>query len=976
MDTLDFLQTVCPEEGIYCFAAPFTPKGSKKAIFSHKTFTSIEKLVDHAERVSDTKDCFFSILTLKETQTWNPRKKNFKTGELGAFEVRSHSNMSESRCFFLDIDVGKSTTAKPKYETQAAAAKALKSFTKDTELPRPTIVSSGYGLHVYWALTEALDADTWEGYAKLLRDLVSAYEFHADPSRIIDRSSVLRIPGTINHKRNLSAPVEIVLEGKATKTADFIRLLKAACRNADIEDTATPKKTFDTTMGVEYNGKVPSLDMLTDSCNLMHAVYKHGGDYAYEQWHKSLAVFRCVEDGRAVAHEWSARDYADYDADVVDAKLDDQELQGVGATSCEVLQGIYGDDYCDTCPFLGKVKGPISAALAPKAVEPPTINVQSDEDDEPEEIKLTLPEGYIRTADGRIFQETIKDGKIHHQLVMEYDIYPVTHQVDEANKTDQHTWIAKLPRGKEREIHLPSATIQDGKELAKALSNHSVFIDPSRKEGVQKFMSAYLKSLQKVLDAEHPYNHFGWQKNCESFMIGDKLILGQDKSKTVTINGGAASIMKAHHFGCRGTLEKQIELMKFFDKPHLIKHQYFILGALASVLLFMTNQHGHVLSLFGMDSGCGKSTALMAGMSFWGHPELTSINGVKGKGMTEKARDEFMYTLRNLPVGVDEITTIDEEDAKALAYNISQTTDRGRLNNKGELVVRPIAEGSIKAAIMMITTNRSMHTMLSANSSTGSASSQRVIEMNVPVQPRHLKRAADEFINGILENYGHIGEAFMRFVVEHREVVTQTVRDMVIKVDEKGSLTPAERFLSADIACVLVACKISHDLGLLPFKWKTIRDYAMIELIPKMRGIIAEEYLNPTTFLCGLIDDVLEEAVITSHLPGSTSVDRCPPNGAISARYERSNKTLWVTLDRVKLQAVRKRVDYSHFVQQLMDMKLILDKNVRKTLGAGTDFSGARAYTYVIDMSRPELAEQVEEAVKKAKERDHLKVVK
>jgi len=982
MNALEFLQAVYPPTGNYCVASPFTPEGSTATIYGHKVFTDLQQMVRYADRMKGDRDVFFSVLTLKAPSVWNARKKNRKTGEMGATEIRTHANMAESRCFFLDLDVGKSTPKVKKFATQDAAAVALKAFCRELGLPRPMVVSSGGGLHVYWLLTDALPADEWEGYANLLHRLVKAKDFHADPHRISDISSVLRIPGTFNHKDGKQRPVEVLVEGRRTDTVAFVKLLKTACKDLQLSEVAKPKSPMasgDGNLGGDYSGKVPSLDNLLEGCALMRSIYEHGGDHPYAVWHKSLAVLRCVDDGVAVCHEWSSRDYPGYDADEVDAKLSDQELQQIGPTSCEVMQGVYGSDHCEGCPVAGKVKGPASAALWPKAApprkeEPPKVQLVKEVAVAPRAV-LDVPHGYIRTVDGKIVVElTNAEGRKTPVPILDYDLYPLVQQVDGDCSSDQHLWEAKLPRGGRKQFVLPSWVIGDARELQRELSGQSIYVDPERIKHVQKYMSAYVRSLQREADAEQQYTHLGWHSGYTEFAIGDKVLMQGGKAREVSFGGNALPVVQSYGLGRAGTLKKQVELMRFFNRPHMIPHQFFVLGGLASPLLHMTGLHGLIVALRG-DQGAGKSTSLLAAMSFWGNPELAMLNGVDKQGITPKARDEYVHTLRNLPVGVDEISNMPEETATGLAYSISQPGGRTGLTQTQKIRVKGVDKSTSKSTIMLVTTNKSLHTLLAADQSSGSASSMRVVEIAVP--QFKVKGMADTFLREIKTNYGWIGEAFIRYVLDNYKEVEELIHQMVIKIDKAAGLTPGERFWSSDLACHLVACIICNRLGLLDFDWKVIRDWAIKSLVPAMRGVVEEEYVTPLSFLTGLIEDVMPECVWVSGRNGNLYNDRVPQHG-ISGRVEKSNQLMWVTLDRVKLQAQRKKVPYKQFVQQLIDMKLILEKNARKTLAAGTEYEGARAYTYMIDMSHEALVGKDDDANKKVPRAadSHLKLVK
>jgi len=82
---------------------------------------------------------------------------------------RKKSNVSALKSFWLDIDCGpkkaeiNDTTGRPDgYIDQATGLTALKKFCSHIGLPKPIVVNSGRGLHVYWPLTTEVPPERWE----------------------------------------------------------------------------------------------------------------------------------------------------------------------------------------------------------------------------------------------------------------------------------------------------------------------------------------------------------------------------------------------------------------------------------------------------------------------------------------------------------------------------------------------------------------------------------------------------------------------------------------------------------------------------------------------------------------------------------------------------------------------------------------------------------------------------------------------
>ena len=142
-------------------------------------------------------------------------------------DTRVAANASSACAFWLDVDCGEDKAAAGKgYANVEEAEVTLSKFCEDSGLPRPThIVHSGGGLHIYWVLDDAVSHDIWQAHARQLKDLTKACGFLADDSRTADIASVLRIPGTFNHK--YSPPRSVTLSYTADEFIELSAMLDA-----------------------------------------------------------------------------------------------------------------------------------------------------------------------------------------------------------------------------------------------------------------------------------------------------------------------------------------------------------------------------------------------------------------------------------------------------------------------------------------------------------------------------------------------------------------------------------------------------------------------------------------------------------------------------------------------------------------------------------------------------------------------------
>jgi P4 family phage/plasmid primase-like protien len=132
-------------------------------------------------------DCYFHVAT------HDPKK----VGARG--KIASADKLT---CLWADIDVADKEGAAKNYPPADLALSTL----RDMSVPPSIIVHSGNGLHAYWQLTQAIDANAhadlpkaWQRYLRdLLIDRETGEQFELDQTG--DLARVLRVPGTINSK--------------------------------------------------------------------------------------------------------------------------------------------------------------------------------------------------------------------------------------------------------------------------------------------------------------------------------------------------------------------------------------------------------------------------------------------------------------------------------------------------------------------------------------------------------------------------------------------------------------------------------------------------------------------------------------------------------------------------------------------------------------------------------------------------------
>lgn len=962
MGPRQFLQKLWPAEGIYCLATPArTPEG--RAYYRHTICPTIADAALAVDRAGDLVDLYFAVHSLKEAKVWNEAKQKY--------EVRVQRNSCAARCFFFDLDVG---DAAGKYASQAAALTDLKTFCASTGLPKPLITSSGGGLHVYWPLTDDILTDAWRPAAAKLKQLAQHYGLRVDPMRTTDSASVLRVAGTWNLKdKSNKRQVQLLADGAATRNHLLISIIDKAVITAGI----TPKQpvTFDplglgsNTSAIEYDGPPVAAKAVIAACPQIQRFARLRGDVSEPEWyHGIVGVMRFTESGNRAVHKMSSG-HKDYTLASCDTKIiqhegrTDHEGNRLGPTSCAQIAAVsgVGDEPCQGCRFAGKVKNPIMAARYRDPAPAPILTQYINEVVHQTEIP-DPPAPFLRMKGGGVaYSGKNKDGEAVDVKIFDYDLYPIRRLTNPQMGTEQHMWHVELPREGGKDFMLDADALYDPRKFVVAISNQGLYPVKANIPYLQDYMVAYISQLQKLADAEAQCNHLGWTDERKGFVMPDKILRSDGPARPAMLSLGAQRAAANIHK--RGTLEKQVELLRFYEHPDYVAHRAFILAGLAAPLFHMTGHHGVVVNASG-PPGASKSTALYTAASFWGHPVLYPINGTNS-GATTRGRNERVTTLANLPICVDEITHIPQKEAADLAMGVTQPGHRIRLGSDG--VERASAE-SHKATIMMTTANSSLHALLSADNSAGTAGSMRVFEINFEAQHIHQKFEADEYLADLKENFGHIGELFIAYVMQHYAAVEARVRAMMKAIDISCRIEASERFWSAYIAPVLVTGEIIKELLGLDYAPAQIRRWLMTKQLPVMRSTVTSEYSTPISTLTDYLAQISGNTIITHKsewTSGAPTVIDKRPTGALLAHYDRDAETLYVLKKAFKEYCSRMGANSTQIIRTLSQFsalpsgrmaQIITQDNIKVTLGARTEFAISQAYCLRVDMSNPDVA--------------------
>lgn len=400
------------------------------------------------------------------------QKKNvfFGVGKYKDDSSRAKDNVQALKAFWLDIDCGETKD----YPDQATGLAALRKFCKTVGLPKPIIVNSGRGLHVYWVLEEECTRAEWEPVCNRLKEVCKAQGFNVD-NNCFEAARILRVPGTLNFKDDPAHPVTVVSTAEPV-TLEFMReTLGVKERNplAPTEFKSAPSPLAQLLKNSINNKFSKIMQRGEEGCRQLMACYAEQDSLSEPRWFSALSIAKFCSDRDKAVHKMSAG-HPDYDPDKTEQKL--QHI--IGPHTCAEFEK-NNPGGCAGCPHFGKIKSPIvlGKELAEATEED---NVVEQENEQGVESVYRIPDypfPYVRGKAGGIWRKPLLDDEEGEPLlVYPYDFYIVKRMEDPA-EGGVVLFRLHTPQDGVKEFVLSAATVMAPDELRKELaSRHMVLL--------------------------------------------------------------------------------------------------------------------------------------------------------------------------------------------------------------------------------------------------------------------------------------------------------------------------------------------------------------------------------------------------------------------------------------------------------------------------------------------------------------------
>lgn len=955
MDTSSFLSKVLPETGLYFVEIP---RGEAKG-FAHHLCHSIAEMVQKAGAFDAAgHTVYYATAAYREpfVVVDDVRKPGRK-----AKRSRVQANVRAIRAFWLDLDVGKTEPDRPaKYPDQAAALQSFVAFLKETRLPAPMFVSSGYGVHIYWPLTEEITPEKWKLTAERLKRLCAERHLLTDPMRTGDSASVLRPVGMTNRKGGGERPVQVIRDAEpVSHTTLDVAIVGAMARLGIPEVLTTNDRIRRLNEQFHVKRELPPSDhvKVAEHCAQIRKMRDTGGCIPEPTWYAALQVLQHTIGGRGICHEWS-KGYSGYSEAETERKLD--QAASFGPASCSTFEG-RNPEGCRGCPFKGQITSPIqlgsivTAAVPPVVAEvpaaqpgsgstEPALPADHGQHDAGELPPIDCPEPFMRgdaAAPGLYLR---LDGDVPIKFY-DHDLYPTKVIYDEFVGAEQIAVRHWLPKDGWCTFRFEAATIADPKAFNKAMRENSVqpYMDARVGDFMRHYMDSYIRRLKERNRIQRLFTSFGWRDKTTSFVLGKKIYTpgGED-----TASGSSAKIgenLAGQIVPC-GEFAKWFELTKLLNKPEFAPHAFAFCTAFGAPLMELIDYNGVTIVMHGKTNG-GKSTMARLASSVYGKSTFNWM----GPKPTEFALYNKLGSLNSLPLYIDESTNIAPEMLSMVVYQVANGTSRERL--KSDATPREVDTWK---SMLLVSTNHSVYDQLEQWRRDSEPEKVRVLQYDFPVL-KAFAPVAETIRQTVTEHYGHAGEPFIKFLVANRDQVRAETRKMIEVLAKRSKIEGMERFMVAGAACTLVGAYHAYRLGLIGFNPMNLLDW-VASAIQTCRHRIADAQRGALGTLAEFLDDTMSCRLAVSTIGKDVRAIKLPI-GSLTQRVDVDKKKLWISRQAFRAYCVKQRADFDEVVAELVRLGYASGADVRRTLGAGVPgYEGAQVRVLEIDLSTEELA--------------------
>ena len=935
MDIKQYFTEVLPEEkeGCYYCLLRFHGKFPQSTIFAktkQELLDGVKNWQDSANQLTRESEIFVCLANLNSNKN------------------RNQDTAVSLKTLFIDIDCkglrSASDSKEFHYNSQEEALEAIDRFVNTMNLPAPTVISSGYGLHVYWVLDKDIPSTEWKVLANRLKKATIRHDLHNDRGLVTNSANILRPPDTFNYKdvnnpsavkmlrKGSVASLEHIEKSLSRSSDDLFSAVRSSVGMAATNALADGGYNFD--FSFEKILRRGSADP-REGCAHIQYMINHPDKIREPYWRAGISIAaRCVEGFDAV-HSLS-KGYKEYNKDEALTKMENFLKADAFAYKCGTVNEhapAEASDFCKTCKNRTKVRSPIFLGkIAPKTeIQDENVTEENAETKEVVTYKIPnneeLPLGYIKGRNNSILKQGLDEDE-DPTVIYPHPLYAVK-RLDDPEE-GQSLWMRLHTKMDGiNEFMVPYTTVVSTEECKKTLAARGIIAaQPALQRQIQQYIMDYANMLREKQKLEQLHVQFGWKDEYQKFVVGVKEFNGEDIHYTPP-----ASTMNnlLEYFDKKGSLEEWKSIFDLYNRAENEPQAFSLMSAFGAPLLEFTDTKGVILHLTSADSGAGKTTIQRFINSLYGNPDMGLVHHD-----TKLSSFHTFGVLRNLPFCIDEVTDMKPEAVSDLAYAITH----GRARNRMSASSNKLRENKFTWKSILVTTgNSSFYDKLAEHTEFSDGEMMRVFEIRIPSSSSRSQQ--DDRYNNINKNYGYAGEIYIQEIIKNIDKIKQRIAEKKEMIRKDLGLYSKERFWTDLIAVNLVGGEFAKEIGLHNYDIDKIYNWLRnnINVIRKKTEITRNELLS----FIGIFMNEHESnqlVVRTQEKNGLIGGVVKEPKGKLLIRIEEDIDRVYFPASTFRKWCSEKRVPYSDVMLEVEKTGVLLGTK-KKRLGTGHAGSSA-----------------------------------
>lgn len=745
-------------------------------------FTYFSQFNNSTKKVGKTQGFSMKLLDqMKNAVTGlnhKPYSLHFSMGLLDHFTTKraSDKDIVALPCLHCDIDVVAVTHADSNlFPDVASVIKMLETEIKPRGLYPNIVVSSGYGVHLYWILERCIitKSDSEKQDARNILIKIQSIVRNCSNGYTVDKtgdlSRMLRVPGSKNWKGDPdieSAPTaEVIFDDGLFFQNDVLSASIDKALESFLPAHSTPPEMSQTQINaVEKMRQKPAavsinssgdVQMMIDNCNFIRHVVENFNVTAEPMIKDALSNLLHASNGYQFAVDLCKNRFgADFDESKTDERLKHYLIDSK-PTSCKTIRDSCKFCNVDSC-IVNRLGKKVPAAIVTsdnvsKAIESNSKTLFDVVDDVPADIAdFHIPEGYAISNAG-IFD--LQSGKFAlNSLVF---ISKITTEADRVVSDGVKTQLANRDfftltiKKNNHWIHI-SATpeqILNSKSVVDVLAPFGVNITSIHSKIAALFFNNFKVKNENLIPRIDRFTKIGWH--------GDQFILPREN---VNYEIDAGETVKEIYQ--KGNRDNFIDLLKRCLKFKAVK--IFVAASLAATFISKINCRNFTIHIFAR-TGTGKTAAMRLAAALWGSPQfMTQLNA------TFNGLESVVAEHNDLPSLFNELQVMKPKDREYLGefihrFEIGQS--KIRLNKNSSM--RPVKTFN---GIMMITAEQPL---AEDNAIGGVLTRIFEVPLNVAIgtfengQYNTDNDLCHEIYDSTQENFGFIGPEFVQHFVDN-----------------------------------------------------------------------------------------------------------------------------------------------------------------------------------------------------------------